>query len=465
MNRVHHKAAWPLALGTLLLAACSKPAPAPAGDDHGAPQTNRIDVPEAVRRNLGIRFVTVERRRVAATLRLPGHFELLPQARQEHRAAFAGRVTVLVRPLQTVQPGDVVYELDAPAWRQLQRELGQIDSDVELTRAHRAAIEPLLEAHKVHEQSLEEALAVVKRRLTDLEATQQSVGGQAQQLTETRVQSAMLQAQLAEAAEQHTGTMTRIAQLYADERNLTERRALALAGAAAALGTKTADLTATDGGGPRWRSLATIPVRATMAGVVEQLPVTSGGWVDEHELVLTTIDPQQVRFRARALQSDLAVLRDGLPASIGPAGAEANVHAKGLLQLGSEADPRQRTLDLFVVPTDRPPFVRPGLAGFVAIETDAGARPELAIPRQAVLPDGLARVFFRRDPNDPDKVIRVEADLGLDDGRWIEVKSGLVDGDEVVVDGAYELVLASSGSAQKGGHFHADGTWHADDHK
>ena len=106
-----------------------------------------------------------------------------------------------------------------------------------------------------------------------------------------------------------------------------------------------------------------------------------------------------------------------------------------------------------------------GLAGFVAIETDAGARPELAIPRQAVLPDGLARVFFRRDPKDPDKVIRVDADLGLDDGRWVEVKSGLVDGDEVVVDGAYELVLASSGSAQKGGHFHADGTWHADDHK
>lgn len=465
MNRLARPAAWPLALGTLLLPACTRPAPTPTTPEHAVPQTNRIDVPEAVRRNLGIRFVTVERRRVAATLRLPGHFELLPQARQEHRAAFAGRVTVLVRPLQAVQPGDVVYELDAPAWRQLQRELGQIDSDVELTRAHRAAIEPLLEAHKVHEQSLEEALAVVKRRLTDLEATQQSVGGQAQQLTETRVQSAMLQAQLAEAAEQHTGTMTRIAQLYADERNLTERRALALAGAAAALGTKTADLTATDGGGPRWRSLATIPVRATMAGVVEQLPVTSGGWVDEHELVLTTIDPQQVRFRARALQSDLAVLRDGLSTSIGPAGAAANVHVSGPLQLGSEADPRQRTLDLFVVPTERAPFVRPGLAGFVAIETDAGARPELAIPRQAVLPDGLARVFFRRDPNDPDKVIRVEADLGLDDGRWIEVKSGLVDGDEVVVDGAYELVLASSGSAQKGGHFHADGTWHADDHK
>lgn len=452
-------------LAVALFASCTKPAPTPGEEPHPQAVTNRIDVPEAVRKNLGIRFVKVERRRVATTLRLPGHFELLPRARQEHRAAFAGRVVVKVQSLQTVQPGEVLYELDAPAWRQVQRELGQIDSDVTMTKAHRAAIEPLLDAHKAHEQSLEEALAVVKKRLGELEATQQSVGGQAQNLTDARVQSATLQAQLAEAAEQHTETQTRIARLYADETSLTDRRALALAAAAASLGATVAELTADDGGLPRWRTLATIPVKATTAGVVEQLPVASGGWVDEHELVLATIDPTLVRFRARALQSDLVRLRDGLSARIGPAGTDPTLGVPGVLQLGASGDPQQRTLDLFVLPGEAAPFSRPGIAGFVAIETDAAAAPELAIPREAVLPDGLARVFFRRDPNDPDKVIRVDADLGLDDGRWVEVKSGLKDGDEVVTAGAYELVLASSGSAQKGGHFHADGTWHADDHK
>ena len=59
----------------------------------------------------------------------------------------------------------------------------------------------------------------------------------------------------------------------------------------------------------------------------------------------------------------------------------------------------------------------------------------------------------------------MEADLGLDDGRWVEMKSGLRDGDEVVLAGAYELMLASSGSAAKGGHFHSDGTFHAGEHK
>ena len=89
------------------------------------------------------------------------------------------------------------------------------------------------------------------------------------------------------------------------------------------------------------------------------------------------------------------------------------------------------------------------------------AEDDRAPRRNREFPDD---VVFRRDPADPDKVIRVDADLGVDDGRWIEVKSGLMDGDEVVGPGAYELMLASSGSAPKGGHFHADGTFH-EDHK
>ena len=48
------------------------------------------------------------------------------------------------------------------------------------------------------------------------------------------------------------------------------------------------------------------------------------------------------------------------------------------------------------------------------------------------------------------------------DGEWIVVKTDLTDGDQVVVAGAYELMLASSDQTPKGGHFHADGTWHED---
>jgi hypothetical protein len=62
----------------------------------------------------------------------------------------------------------------------------------------------------------------------------------------------------------------------------------------------------------------------------------------------------------------------------------------------------------------------------------------------------------------------MEADLGIGDGKWVVVKSGVKEGDEVVLDGVYELKLASGGQGgpDAGGHFHADGTFHAEpDHE
>ena len=54
--------------------------------EEAKPPSNRIDLPETVRQNLGITFAKVERRRVASTIRVPGRFELLPTARREYRA-------------------------------------------------------------------------------------------------------------------------------------------------------------------------------------------------------------------------------------------------------------------------------------------------------------------------------------------------------------------------------------------
>ena len=88
---------------------------------------------------------------------------------------------------------------------------------------------------------------------------------------------------------------------------------------------------------------------------------------------------------------------------------------------------------------------------------------ELAIPLRCVARDGTQSIIFRRDPADLDKAIRMDADLGIDDGRWVVIKSGVAEGDEIVLDGVYQLMVATSGSITKGGHFHPDGTFHEGD--
>jgi hypothetical protein len=45
------------------------------------------------------------------------------------------------------------------------------------------------------------------------------------------------------------------------------------------------------------------------------------------------------------------------------------------------------------------------------------------------------------------------------------VQSGLREGDEVVLDGVYQLMIATSGTVEKGGHFHPDGTFHVGEEK
>ena len=130
--------------------------------------------------------------------------------------------------------------------------------------------------------------------------------------------------------------------------------------------------------------------------------------------------------------------------------------------IGLDADPNQRTVALFATPSDQVPWTRPGVSAFLEIPTKSTGGAVLAIPRSAVVKDGTAHVFFRRDPDNPNLAIRVEADLGVDDGRWVEIQSGVGPNDQVVLSGAYELKLATAtrGAATKGGHFHADGTFH-----
>lgn len=462
-NRSH----WLTAACCIALTACDAPETNKAsggGKSDTPPPSNRIDVPPAVRKNLGIEFVEVGRRNVTSILRLPARVELLPSATQHYRAPLAGRVSLAVDPLQKVEPGDLLYTLDSHEWRDMQRELGTARNKLTVSEARLAAMTPLLAACEEHERSLQRALTVTDEYIASLQQAENNVGGQGAKLKTARVEQSRLSAQIAEASEKHTETQTRIKELTAIVASEREQIDLLLAGAAATLGVSKDQLAAGTGGTTGWRTITNIEVRAAQAGIVDDIAVANGNLVAAHGHVLATVDPSRVRCHARALQSDLAELQDGLDAWIVPAAKGKPVaQVAGKVQLGPIGDANTRTLDLFVSPTDAElQFVRPGLAVFVEVITKKSNANELVIPKSCVLPDGLDRVFFRRDPRDKDKVIRIVGDFGHDDGKWIEVLSGLTDGDEVVAAGAFELVLASSNQTPKGGHFHADGSWHAD---
>jgi len=455
------------------------------GHDHGAESagaaatpTNRVEIPASVRQNLGIEFAKVEYRNVAKTLRVPGRFEYTPTARREYRTPLDGRVEILVTQYQQVEPGTPLYRVESASWRELHESIA-------IAQARVDSMGPLREAHRRHEQSLSDKVALWQERLTQLDELRAAGGGSAAQFTEARATLNATQAELADVMEKDAELEAQEKQAQAELRTLQSRHEL-LARAAHCPPTSDSVPPASDAvprasdAVPRaseGASEAGDPARtgdswgvggggftvcAVAPGVVESIGVSPGGLLEENGFVVSIVQPTQIRFRARGLQSDLGRLRDGLPARIVPpqGGAIAMQDAmEGALAIGLSADADERTIDLVVTPESLSGWARSGVSAHLEITLEGG-NEELAIPTSAVLLDGATPVIFRRDPANANRAIRMEADLGLSDGRWIVINSGVKEGDEVVVAGNYQLMLATSNTAAKGGHFHADGTFH-----
>ncbi|MEM6259832.1 MAG: hypothetical protein AAGI37_16270 [Planctomycetota bacterium] len=447
------------------------------GSADGQPPANPnlINIPSAVRTNLGISFVQVERRSVEQTLRVPGRFEYQPSARREYRTPVPGRVELTVDQLQQVEAGAVLYRIDSPGWRELQQQLAEVGSEIDRLRAQIETYGPLLEANEEHEQSLRNAVEVWAARVERLEALHEAGGGRAEALTQARAELSSTQANLAELKGNKAQLLADRQQAQVGIRMAESRLSYLLDSAAAITGISRNELArAIDDEGQetaRWATIDLIEVRSDVAGVVAQFGLTNGAWADERTSVLTVVQPERLRFRASGLQSDLGVLRDGLSARIVSPTPTATGRSipisdvmSGQLVLGLEADPNDRTVELFVVPEKLSDWARPGVSAQLEIVVDPSARKELAIPLAAVQRDGLTPVVFRRQPGNPNQVMRMEADLGRDDGRWVELLSGVAEGDEIVLDGGFQLMLSVSGSIQKGGHYHADGTFHEGEH-
>jgi len=444
---------------------------AESAESKAVASTNRVDIPPTVRENLGITFANVEVREVARTIRVPGSFELSPEARREYRTMASGRVELHVAQYATVQTGQPLYSLDSPDWRELQQRLNETELTLEQANASAGAMGSLLAAHMQHHAELEQLVAIWKERVGQLEASRSTGVVTDEDYAQARATLATTRSQLAEVLEDEAELRLRQAQVEAELNAHRERIELLLANASSLLAIPVDALLerAPDSPQqhPRWRQIRRIEVRAEAPGVVESLGVTNGAWANEASTVLSTVQPDRLRFRAMGMQADLPKFAGAVMARIAPPrtpGLNIGDSVTADLQFGLDAHPDNRTITLIAKPAETRPWMRPGVSAFLEIVIEGSGGKALAIPRSAIVKDGIRHVYFRRDPKNPHQAIRIEADMGVDDGRWVVIHSGLMRGDEVVLDGAYELKLATaqSGASQKGGHFHADGSFHGE---
>ncbi|MFT7621145.1 MAG: multidrug efflux pump subunit AcrA (membrane-fusion protein) [Myxococcota bacterium] len=445
MNSVK-RPAMVLALLTAALALTScghpdhPPAPAPPAAEPEGP-IERLDVPAPVRSNLGIRFVTAELRAVERIVRLPGRFAPDPAAVHVYPAPLAGPVRPAVRLHERVTTGQLLATIDSPELRRRQLEL----HEAEHTIARAVSARKLVRARL---KSVKKRLVHTRRRMKRL----QSLSGKSADIDALRVELE---------AERDVLEAESVAGGAEIERERHHHHVLIEALSAVA-GVSAESLDAeggkgTDTEGPAWSRLTALEIRATADGVVTTLPLARGAWADRGAALLEVTDPARLRFVATALEGDIGRLEPGLPGRISTTAGEAS----GPITIGVRSDTTARTFPVVVYPSAISNKMRAGLTGFLDVTVAGAGIEEIAVPMSAVVRAGLKQVVFRRNPSNPDEVIRAEVDTGPDDGKWVAVYSGVNLNDEIVDAGAYELQLATSAGPKKPvGHVHADGSVH-----
>jgi cobalt-zinc-cadmium efflux system membrane fusion protein len=183
-----------------------------------------------------------------------------------------------------------------------------------------------------------------------------------------------------------------------------------------------------------------VPIRASIAGVVQTREVSVGELIQADAPLLTVVNLSRVALEAQLFEADFARVRIGAPVTVTTQAVPNRTFAGRISFLGSQVSPETRSVTARAL-IDNPgaaqgtPLLRPGMFARGQIQTGVGTL-SVTVPASSVLDDGAAKIVFVARGG---KYLRREVALGNASGGRVEVKSGLKQGEVVVTEGAPAL--------------------------
>jgi RND family efflux transporter MFP subunit len=197
-------------------------------------------------------------------------------------------------------------------------------------------------------------------------------------------------------------------------------------------------------------------VRAPIEGTLVDVHVTSGQTVNAGDHMFQIIDLARVWVTGRIFEADLPKVDDAGSAWFRIEGRDDVFEVSGdtgrLVTIGSVIDPQTRTVPIVFEVANTKRVLRIGQFATLWVATGP-ARQALAVPESALLQDGGQWIAFVQI--DGEAFERRVVRTGMRSQGWVEIHSGLADGEHVVTTGTYDIKLAASvGDAPAHGHSH-----------
>ena len=200
------------------------------------------------------------------------------------------------------------------------------------------------------------------------------------------------------------------------------------------------------------------PLVAPISGEIVEADHVEGEHVESQGAVYRVLDLSRVWIAAHVSEFDLAGVGDAPGALLKLAAyPDRTFDVLGamdgrVVNVGRVVDPETRTITLRYETSNPEGLFRAGMFADVFLETER-AIDAVAVPEEAIVRDnGRPVAFVLLDGETFQKRV---LELGIRDGRFVEVRSGLQVGERVVTKGAYLVKLASASPASFGeGHAH-----------
>jgi RND family efflux transporter MFP subunit len=178
-----------------------------------------------------------------------------------------------------------------------------------------------------------------------------------------------------------------------------------------------------------------ITLYAPIAGKVTDTTPVVGSMADPSTTLLTIVDPRTLCVDAEIYERDLAKLHAGQEVAVTVPAYPGETFRGRIGYIGDEVKAETRTITVRTEVENASERLKPGMYADVKLFLEEEA-PALALPERAVLDHlGEKMVFLKTEEGYLPQAVQV----GTRQGGYVEIVRGLEEGDEVVLEGNYQL--------------------------